>query len=97
MMGEWVPGQHSWDLHGRRVFDKAQGILIGLRRCSSDTAFHELLGAARSHQIPVFTMAWALVDLASGQQKSVDTHQAAQSAARHEWGRLLGQDAVLAS
>lgn len=89
MMADWAPAQSSFDMHGRRILDKAQGILIGLRRCSSEAAFTELLDAAQRHQIPVFTLAWALVDLAVGAGKPAERFRSAQSAARREWGQLL--------
>jgi hypothetical protein len=97
MMADWVPAQSSFDQQGRRVFDKAQGILIGLRRCSSEMALHELLSAAQRHKVPVFAMAWALVHLAGGAGgggKSTHTFIDAQSAARHEWGQLFTEPAV---
>ncbi|GFG75848.1 ANTAR domain-containing protein [Mycobacterium botniense] len=97
MTADWFPAQTSFDLHGGRILDTAQGILIGLRRCSSETALHELLSAAKRHQMPVFTMAWALVHLASGadaDRKSIHSFVGAQSAARHEWGELLAGPAV---
>jgi hypothetical protein len=86
MTTDWVPAQFSLDMEGRRIFDTALGILIGLRRCSSDAAFHELLCAAQRHGFPALPMAWALVHLAGGGAESAQTFGAAQSAARHEWG-----------
>lgn len=94
MMADWVRAQTSSDLHGGRVLDTAQGILIGLRRCSSETALHELLSAAQRHKLPVFAMAWALVHLAGGGGKSSRTFVDAQSAASHEWGDLFAAAAV---
>jgi hypothetical protein len=94
MMGDQGRAQISSDPHGGRVLDTAQGILIGLRRCSSESALHELLGAAQRHKMPVFAMAWALVHLAGGGEKSSRTFIDAQSAARHEWGQLLVASAV---
>jgi hypothetical protein len=89
-------GKHSMtvDVHGGRILDTAKGILIGLRRCPSETAFHELLNAAQRHRMPVFAMAWALVHLADGGQKSAHTSADAQSAARYEWGQLFADAAV---
>ena len=81
------------DTHGGRIFDTAKGILIGLRRCPSETAFHELLSAAQRHRMPVFAMAWALVHLANGGEKSNDSVDA-QSAARNEWGELFPEPAL---
>ena len=93
MMADWVPAHISLDVQGRRIFDTARGILIGLRRCPSEAAFHELLGASQRHGVPVFALAWALVHLAGGGGKSSQDFGAAQSAARSEWGRLFAQPA----
>jgi hypothetical protein len=82
------------DLHGGRILDTAKGILIGLRRCSSETAFHELISAAQRHKMPVFAMAGALVHLANGGQKSAQTSIDAESAARDEWGQLFADSAL---
>ena len=82
------------ELHGGRIVDTAKGILIGLRRCPSAAAFHELLGAAQRHRMPVFAMAWALVHLADGGENSAHISTDAQSAARHEWGELFIDSAV---
>jgi hypothetical protein len=89
MMTDWVSTQTSFDPHARSLLGRAEGILIGLRRCPSEDALDELLDAAQRHRIPVSTIAWALVHLASGNNKSSATFHAAQSAARHEWGGLL--------
>jgi ANTAR domain len=82
------------EVHGGRILDTAKGILIGLRRCPSETAFHELLSAAQRHKMPVFAMAWALVHLANGGEKSAHTCGDAESAARDEWGQLFAGSAV---
>jgi len=89
MQADWVPAQLSLDMEGRRIFDTALGILIGLRRCSSDAAFDELFGAAQRHGFPAFPMAWALVHLTGGGAESAQTFSAAQSAARREWGQFF--------
>ena len=89
IVADWVPAQISLGLQGTRILDTAQGILIGLRRCPSEAAFQELLGAAKRHGVPLFPMAWALVHLADGGDKSSHTFRAAQSAARDEWGQLF--------
>jgi len=77
------------EVQGGRILDTARGILIGLRRCRSEQAFHELIDAAQRHRTPVFAMAWALVHLANGGETSVHTSADADSAARYEWGRLF--------
>ena len=82
------------DAHGGRILDTAKGILIGLRRCPSEIAFHELLSAAQRHKMPVFAMAWGLLDLANGGENSDHTPVDAQSAARDEWGQLFAGSAV---
>jgi hypothetical protein len=82
------------DVHGGRILDTAKGILIGLRRCPSETAFHELLNAAQRHKMPVFAMAWALVHLADGGEKSAHNSADAESAARNEWGELFAEPAL---
>ncbi|MGH3968222.1 MAG: ANTAR domain-containing protein [Mycobacterium sp.] len=85
---------NSSDPLGSRVLDTAQGILIGLRRCSSETALHELLSAAQRHEMPIFAMAWALVHLAGGDGRPSHTFIDAQLAARHEWGQLFAVSAA---
>ncbi|MFZ1175706.1 MAG: antitermination regulator, partial [Mycobacterium sp.] len=53
----------------------------------------ELHTAAMRHKVPVFAMAWALVHLAVDGEKTPSFIDA-QSAARHEWGRLFEPAAV---
>ncbi len=86
---DWATGSQLQALQGRRVLDTAEGILIGLRRCDTDAAFHELVRAAQTHLVPVFTIASALVELAAGNHQCSDLPAAAQAAARAEWGKLL--------
>lgn len=78
--------QVSGDPNSGRTLDTARGILIGLRRCSSDEAFDELFSAAQRHNMPVFAMAWALVHLAGGGDNATPSFKEAQKAARREWG-----------
>ncbi len=82
------------EVHGGRILDTAKGILIGLRRCTSEAAFHELIGAAQRHRMPVFAMAWALVHLADGGEQCAHSSSDADSAARHEWGQLFTGSAL---
>jgi hypothetical protein len=89
MSTDCVPAQLPHDMEGRRIFDTALGILIGVHRCSFDAAFQELLGAAQRHGFPAFPMAWALVHLAGGGAESAQTFSAAQMAARREWGQFF--------
>ena len=82
------------EANGGRILDTAKGILIGLRRCPSESAFHELISAAQRHKMPVFAMAWALVHLANGGDRSAQTWADAESAARDEWGQLFADAAL---
>ena len=93
MMANWIPAQTSYGPHSGRILDTARGILIGLRRCRSDTAFDELHSAAQRHRVPVFALAWALVHLAGGGEKT-SSFMDAQSAARQEWGQLFAAAAA---
>jgi ANTAR domain len=75
--------------HGedRRALDTAVGILVGLRRCSTHAAFQELITASERHRVPVFSMASALVTVASrGASTTQTADTAAQLAAEREWG-----------
>jgi ANTAR domain len=90
---DWVPALNCFDPQARRIVDKAEGILIGLRRCSTAVAFDELLSAAQRHGIPVFTLAWALVDLANGATNLRQGCHTAQSAAGREWGEFFSNSA----
>jgi hypothetical protein len=93
MMTNWVPAQTSCGPGSGRILDTARGILIGLRRCRSDTALDELQTAALRHRVPVFAMAWALVHLA-GEGEKTSSFAEAQFAARHEWGQLFNRPAM---
>jgi AmiR/NasT family two-component response regulator len=71
----------------RQALDTAVGILVGLRRCSTRAAFHELIGASERHRVPVFSMASALVSVVSrGADSGNAADTAAQLAAEREWG-----------
>ncbi|MHA7650976.1 ANTAR domain-containing protein [Mycobacterium sp. ML4] len=93
MTATWAPTHNSSDPNSSRILDTARGILIGLRRCRSGTAFDELHGAAQRHRVPVYAMAWALVHLA-GEGEETPSFTDAQSAARREWGELFTDSAV---
>jgi hypothetical protein len=71
---------------GVRMLDRAEGILVGLRRCRVDTAFDEIVGASQRHGVPAMRVAQALVELAEGRAPH-DTEAAA--VARAEWAELL--------
>ncbi|ORJ58439.1 ANTAR domain-containing protein [Mycobacterium simiae] len=93
-MANWVPAQTSGGPNSSRILDTARGIIIGLRRCRSDTALDELHNAAVRHRVPVFAIAWALVHLAGDGEKT-SSFSEAQSAARREWGQLFTGTAAL--
>ncbi len=69
-----------------RALDTAVGILVGWRRCSTRSAFRELLSASERHEVPLFKLASALVELASGDAASGTGVSAARLAAEKEWG-----------
>ncbi|HUH69489.1 MAG TPA: ANTAR domain-containing protein [Mycobacterium sp.] len=69
-----------------RVLDTAVGILVGWRRCSTRAAFRELISASERHEIPIFTLAAALVTLASRGANTHPADTAAREAAEKEWG-----------
>ncbi|MBE1552140.1 hypothetical protein GGC64_006227 [Mycobacterium sp. OAS707] len=94
---DWATGSQLQALQGRRVLDTAEGILIGLRGCDTDAAFHELVHAAHNHGVPIFTIASALVELAAGNHQCRDLPAAADAAARAEWAQLLAASPRIAS
>ena len=71
-----------------RMLDRAEGVLLALRRCSIDEAFTEIIRASKRHHIPTFCIASALVALAENTPGPADP--GATAAARYEWGSLLG-------
>ena len=74
---------------GRRVLDLAEGILIGLRRYSSDATFVDLVEMAYRHDITVSAAASALVAVATGGAEVTDVSPGDVVIAQHEWCRLL--------
>ncbi|GAA2415803.1 ANTAR domain-containing protein [Mycolicibacterium llatzerense] len=73
-----------------RALDRAEGVLMALRRCSCQDAFDELLEAARRQHVPVFAIALALVALVDGTDLS-NHDPVATAAADRQWGDLLGR------
>lgn len=69
----------------RRVIDLALGILIGLRGCSADEAFAELVEVVGRTGVGVGSIATGLVALASGEAP------ADHPAAYEVWGDLVAQ------
>ncbi|ULE34644.1 ANTAR domain-containing protein [Mycobacterium sp. IDR2000157661] len=82
-------------MYGRRGLDTAEGVLIALRHCSADEAFHEIIGVSHRHQVPVFTLAEALVNAAAGCRGYDET--SAGRAVMIEWGALLGASSTAAA
>jgi ANTAR domain len=70
-----------------RMLDRAEGVLIALRRCTMDAAFGEIVRASKRHRVPTLSIAAALVALAQDSPFDDD----ATAAARYEWGELLEQ------
>jgi hypothetical protein len=89
-MEELVGDRVIESVHGRRDLDIAEGILIGLRRCDPNAAYHELLDAAKRQSAGLMALSSALVELASNQGPS-PTHLEgpAHSAAYCEWRDLF--------
>jgi hypothetical protein len=79
---QFKPGRQQ----ASRILDTAVGILVGWRRCSTDAAFRELINASERHAIPIFSLASALVALASRGVTTASGDTAAQLAAEKEWG-----------
>jgi len=69
-----------------RLLDTAVGVLVGWRRCSTDAAFRELITVSDRHDIPVFSLASALVSLASRGTDGPAASTPAAEAAEREWG-----------
>jgi hypothetical protein len=73
---------------GARMLDRAVGVLVGLRRCTIDAAFEEIVAASQRHNVPALRVAEALVELAEGK----DPHDAdAAAVARTEWSGMLSE------
>jgi hypothetical protein len=70
-----------------RMLDRAEGVLVALRRCTIDDAFSEIVAASKRHRVPTLQIARALVALA--ENSGFDGDQNAAAAARYEWGPLL--------
>ncbi|MDT5077278.1 MAG: hypothetical protein QOJ80_1915 [Mycobacterium sp.] len=76
-------------LQPRRALDLAQGILIGLRRCTTEAAFDELVAVAHKHGVSVSTVAAALVTLTTRTADDSDADTDALAVAELAWGRLV--------
>jgi AmiR/NasT family two-component response regulator len=76
-------------LQARRSLDLAQGILIGLRRCTTEAAFDELVTVAHKHAVSVSAVASALVTLTTGTGDEPDSDRDALAVAHLAWRDLL--------
>ncbi len=65
----------------------AEGVLVGLMRCTLDAASQEIARASRRHHLDSQRVAQALVRLAQEIDPEADSN--ATSVARFEWGALL--------
>ncbi|MDZ7883621.1 MAG: ANTAR domain-containing protein [Mycobacterium sp.] len=72
-----------------RTLHLAEGILIGLRRCSPEQAIAELVAAGRAAGLSTFALARGLV-IAAGGHDSTDPDPASQ-VAEQRWGTLFPQ------
>lgn len=71
---------------GARMLDRAEGVLVAVRRCTIDAAFEEIVGVSQRHNVPALRMAQALVELAQGNDPGDDE---AAAVARAQWWDLL--------
>lgn len=70
-----------------RTLHLAEGILIGLRRCSPEQAIAELVSAGRDAGLSTYALARGLVAAAGGRDGMVS--DPAARVAEHRWGTLL--------
>ena len=68
---------------------RAQGVLVALKRCSLDAAEGEDARASNRHRLDSDRVAWALLRLAQDIEPEADSN--ATAVARYEWGALLSQ------
>jgi hypothetical protein len=69
-----------------RTFHIAEGVLVGLTRCSVAQALDTLVEVSRVHALSPFTVAEALVAKATGD--GVVANQDAAAVVEREWKRL---------
>jgi hypothetical protein len=70
-----------------RMQQCAQGVLVGLKRCTLDAASGEIIQASRRHHLDSERVAEGLVRLAQDIDAEADSN--ATAVARFEWGALL--------
>lgn len=88
-----VKKQQSGDL-AAETLRRAEGIIIGLRRCSLDAASVELVQVSRRYHLDAQRVARALVSLA--QEVDPESDSNATAVARLEWGALLPHGDLIA-
>jgi AmiR/NasT family two-component response regulator len=71
---------------GARILDRAEGVLVGLRRCRIEEAFDEIVSVSHAQSVPAIRVARALVELAEGGEPA--DHDAGVIV-RQQWGHLL--------
>ncbi|WP_051574169.1 hypothetical protein [Mycobacterium sp. URHB0044] len=69
-----------------RTFHIAEGVLVGLTRCSVAQALATLVEVSRVHALSPFTVAEALVAKATGD--GVEVNRDAAAVLEREWNRL---------
>jgi hypothetical protein len=90
VMQQWAAGEVIESLLARRDLDMAEGILIGLRRCDPNAAYHELLDAAKRHGVGLMAISSALVHVAGIPNTAPTAFEGpAHSAAYREWRDLF--------
>jgi hypothetical protein len=72
---------------GYGVQQCAEGVLVGLRRCTLNAASDEITRASGRHHLDSLRVAQALVRLAQDIDPEADSN--ATAVARFEWGALL--------
>jgi hypothetical protein len=76
-------------LQPRRSLDLAQGILIALRRYTTEAAFDELVAVAHQHGASVSAVASALVTMATRTAAGTDSDRDALAVAHLAWGDFV--------
>ena len=69
------------------VRERAEGVIVALRRCTVDAASGELARASQRHRLDSERVAGALLRLAQDTDPELDSN--ATAVARYEWGALL--------
>jgi hypothetical protein len=72
---------------GARILDRAEGVLVALRRCRVEEAFDEIVSVSHAKSVPAIRVAQALVEMAEGGQPA---DKGAGAVVRQQWGHLLG-------